>query len=486
MRTKRRKGVVNTTDTEEELIMDIHDIKEKIEGNKHHFLDKNDKVDFIKLSQFIIQELNIVVPKNTKDIMRYDTEEGMYVEGQADVGELVNLCLGGKATSRNTNEIYHFIRNMAGKKESELNKDKFVITLQNGNYNIQTQEFLPHSPEVYTTTKLPITYNKEADCPRIKNFLMEIVNPENVPLVQEIIGYCLLRDYPVHKAVMFVGTGSNGKSTLINLIREFLGDENCSSISLQKLGTDQFSLAELFNRMANLCPDLNKTGLKNTGVFKMITGKDRLTADRKFKQPISFVSFAKQIFSANELPRTDDMSYAFFRRWIILNFPNRFEKATDKKTILKEITTDAELSGLFNFAVQGLRNLLERGAIIETISTAETEKEYLRRSSSADAFTKENLEFNSHGLLEKEDLYETYARWCEKHNLVTEDTRNLTIAITKQIYQARLAQSREFKRKLAWTGIGFKKNSEIITVENESEYEKLDVEENYVGFNTEE
>lgn len=115
--------------------------------------------------------------------------------------------------------------------------DKFdapigFINLKNGVYDLKTGELKPHSPDIIFTNELPIEYNEHVGCPDIMQFLSEVLLPEDVPLVQELIGYCLLRDYPFAKAFMCLGEGANGKSTLLRLMTKLLGEENVATPAL--------------------------------------------------------------------------------------------------------------------------------------------------------------------------------------------------------------------------------------------------------------
>ena len=173
--------------------------------------------------------------------------------------------------------------------------------------------------------KIPIKYNPNADCPKIKEFINQIMREEDVVVLQELAGYCLWKDYPIQKAFALVGEGSNGKSTFLRLLTKLLGKENVSSISLQDLVNNRFAVANLYGKLANIFADLPPEILKDTAKFKMLTGGDIITAEKKFKNPFKFYNYAKLIFSCNRLPVTYDDTTAFFRRWVIINFPNTFD-----------------------------------------------------------------------------------------------------------------------------------------------------------------
>ncbi len=111
---------------------------------------------------------------------------------------------------------------------------------------------------------------------------------------------------------MLFGSGKNGKSTLLNLLISFLGEGNTSNVSLQELCYGKFSRIRLFGKQANIHDDLPNTKLSQTGNFKMLTGESKTEGEMKFRQDtIRFNNYAKLIFSCNELPKTEDTTYAF-------------------------------------------------------------------------------------------------------------------------------------------------------------------------------
>jgi putative DNA primase/helicase len=199
----------------------------------------------------------------------------------------------------------------------------------------------------------------------------------------ELAGYCLYRSYLLHSAWMLSGNGANGKSTYINLIKSFLGSTNVVSISLHELEENRFSKASLYGKLAKLYPDLPSRALYQTGVFKMCTGADPLTGEKKFRGAFNFMNVANFVFSANTVPRSpSDDSDAFFRRWIIIPFPNKFEGDNRDERILAKLTTSTELSGLLSLALKALRELLRRGAFINDEPTEQKRTRYIRLMSS--------------------------------------------------------------------------------------------------------
>ena len=124
-------------------------------------------------------------------------------------------------------------------------------------------------------------------------------------------------------------------------------------------------LVDLFGKLANVFADLDRRALKGTSYFKTIVSGDSIDAERKFKSTFSFTPYAKLIFSANEIPHSSDNTFAFYRRWCIIPFNNKFEGEKADVNLLHKLTTPEELSGLLNRALQGLIRLIDNNGFTE-------------------------------------------------------------------------------------------------------------------------
>jgi putative DNA primase/helicase len=273
--------------------------------------------------------------------------------------------------------------------------------------------------------KIPVKYDPEADCPAIKKFMREITNSEDdMTILEEVLGFCLYREYFIAKSLMLVGDGSNGKSTFLNLAKTFLGQKNVSGRSLQDLELHRFAKADLHSKLANIYADLPDKALQSTGIFKMLTGRDLISAEKKFSHPFHFVNYAKLMFSANKVPEANDDTSAFFRRWIIIIFPKAFTGSNADPYILEKLTTETELSGLLNLALAGLKRLLKTGEFSHSKTTEEVKEDYIRKSSPTAAFLMDCIETDSDAFIEKKSLYVVFAEYCRTLKLptVTQDT----------------------------------------------------------------
>jgi len=364
---------------------------------------------------------NFKVITDDGEIYIYDDAKGRYVLGSLMIkGWLENLY--PYFSIRDFSEIFEHIRNRTFITQDEkvelAKKTSKLILMRNGLFDIQERVLRPFSPEYFITSQpIPIFYDAKANCPTIKKFITEIVKKDDINLIQEMVGYAFLRDMPIHKAFMFIGEGRNGKSTLINVIVKALGYENVSQISLQQITQGGFVISHLKDKLANVYPDLPARALNDTGIFKVLTGGDWITTDRKFKSPISFMNYAKFIFSCNKLPEARDDTKAFYRRWVLINFPNEFPPDKADPDLLSKLTTDSELSGFFNWAMEGLYRLLSNGRFSHSKTTEEVKEQYERLSNSLLAFVKDCLEVDQNGTVTKSELFSAYAEYCRQYNL---------------------------------------------------------------------
>lgn len=360
---------------------------------------------------------------------------GIYIpQAKTVIKEFCRNVLGEAYTTNICNEVIDKISADTFIDE----KDFFDVTnideiaVQNGILNIHTRKLNEFTKEKIFFSKLPITYDHLKKCPNIEtHFDTVLKNPKtDKPILKELFGFLILKEYKIEKAFMFCGTGRNGKGKTLELMKRFLGVENCANIPLQQFETDNFSIGELFKKMANLGGDIDNKALYNTGHFKQLTGRDLISAARKFKTRVHFVNYAKLIFCANELPITYDQTPAFFNRWILLDFPFTFvsqkeldnlEDKTDHKladpSIVDSLATPNELSGLLNCALDALKNLIKQGDFSYSETAEGVKTMWLRKSSSLNGFILDCLKEDWNGTITKKEFRKAYAIYCRANKL---------------------------------------------------------------------
>jgi putative DNA primase/helicase len=256
----------------------------------------------------------------------------------------------------------------------------------------------------------------EEVAPEVVNIFRSWVG-EAWPLLFEVIGYCLFAgEYPFNKAFMFIGDGRNGKSTFLRLVKTILSEENVAGLSLQELTNYRFGPSELYHRLANIFQDIPNKPIGYTGWFKILTGEDYVSAPRKFRDSLYFKNYAKLLFSANELPQVEDLSEAYWRRWIVVEFPNKFP---DNPSFFEENFTREAVEKIIVLSVVAFANVYKSRAFTVKGSEADFKEKWLRSANSIYAYIREGEE-TKRLALEKEaytpadQLYQDYVAWCEE------------------------------------------------------------------------
>ena len=394
--------------------------------------------------------------RDTEEVIYYDN--GFYhYEGEAIIRGDAERVFGEHLNSYRVNEILNHIRRSTYIKREEVNSDLWTLNLENGLFNIKTFEFNTHTPTLLTTIRIPLKYDPEAKCPQIEKFISEIVYPEHVKLIKEIIGYCLYHDYTYQNWFLLHGEGANGKSRLLSLIGKFLGEENVSSIGLQDLN-QRFAPVNLYAKSANVVADMSDADLKRTARLKQLTGGDLITAEPKFKNAFTYFNFAKLIYSCNKVPLTEDKSRAFFRRVIFIPFPNTFTVGENAdEYIMDKITTEEELSGLLNVAVASLKHMIGNGGFSGYLTAEENEELYERASNPVYGFFHDCCELNVEKYIVKMDFTDAFFEYCKEKKVVAFSEK-------KFIQEMRLLTRMEDEqktlengyRKRVWKGITLK------------------------------
>ena len=387
----------------------------------------------------------------------YNYRDGIWIpDGENLIKIEASRRLGQKNTSHRIAETITYIKYNTFIDREEFNKDPYLLALKNGVLNIKTNKLKPHDPKYMINVKIPLIYDPEAECPLFEKFLSEVVDESDIPLIYELFGWCLVRNYEIQKMVMFLGEGANGKSTLLNALKAFLGPENVSNISPQNLSERTFSPAQLHGKLANLYNDVPDKSLRQTGILKQLCGQDSITAEQKFKNPFSFENYAKLLFSCNKLPISRDDTDAWFRRWTFANFPNVFDEKTRDKGILKKLTTPQELSGILNNALEGIIRIEENGAFTNSESTIALREKYLRLADPVAAFCMDCVVEDVEASIPKSELYGHYVAYCKKNKLliVSIDVFGKRIIMVIKTESERLTINE--RRVMCWKGIMLK------------------------------
>ena len=328
-----------------------------------------------------------------------------------------NISIGHipKATVRYVNEVLAHIRAYTHITRDSLEKvQSKYINFKNCLFNLETWKTEDHSPEMKSICQISVTFDKDSKCPKISDFLESVVAEPDINLLCEMAGYCLTMDCSQQKAFMLYGVGSNGKSVFLALLESLVGGNNISSESLQRLEFDKYRTAKLYGKLVNICGDIPDIKMNKSEIFKKLTsGLDWIDAENKYQDPFKFHNTAKLVFSANNIPE-GKKDKAYYRRWVLIEFPNNFEGKNADKSLITKLQTPEELSGFLNLALDGLKRLKENEKFSNEKSIEATQKEYELNSNPIAVFMNDRTQISDEDC-DATILYLEYVDWCNSY-----------------------------------------------------------------------
>jgi len=462
----------HTLDEVIELATTLPEADVAINSKSSYLMETQDgglSLDIEKLINDLLAEYHFATLMDTEETLIYN--EGVWkAKGEAFIKHECQRRVVGKEggvskslTTYKVNEIIGHIRRTTYCDRSMFNRDKWTINLNNGLLDIRNGQLKAHTSQFLSTIRIPVEYEPHADCPRVEQFLGEILKPKDITVIAELFGYCLIPDYSVQRAFLFVGDGANGKSTLLNLLKEFIGRDNCSGVPWHALEQDRFAKSALEGKLVNMFADLPSQSLNCTGSFKMLTGGDSIGTEKKFKGYFTFSNYARLIFSTNKPPKvSDEDSYAFWRRWIIIDFPNEFIGERADKQLLAKLTTKDELSGLLNLAIRGFKRLFEQQDFSYIRSVEETTEMYQRVADPIYAFLQDVCESDPEGWVSKDGIYQRFRKYCLTNGIPLKKPNSFARALQNQThFRVKSARVKIGGTQVAgWQGLRYRKDSE--------------------------
>ena len=421
--------------------------------------EKKKRLDCFVIAKNLSKLYRFLTFSDTSRVFVYD--EGVYKEtGEEFIMKLLEKELGHKLTTYYVNEIINHIKRM-----SLINRGKIIeastnlLCLENGILDMDKLIMMSHNPDLVFFNKLPVVYNHQVDCKKFKKFLFEVCSLVDAKKIQHYIGYCLIRRNLYQKALMLYGPGGGGKSTFLETMRRFFGIENCKSILLQDIEENRFTRIELFGKLANIAPDIPAKALHTSSRFKAIVAGDGISGEKKGKDPFEFIPYCKLMFSANQIPETMDFSEAFFRRWILAEFPQNFEDSAECIPNLRDdFITSNEMSGILNWALEGKKEV----DMFQFADVLDTKIKWLRSSNSVYGFCQDILmEGSKEEWIVREELFKKYLRYCKSWGLkgVSENLFYRRIRNNYEIEVFHPSVGEEEKKQVeAWKGIKWKRN----------------------------
>ncbi|WP_322019997.1 DNA primase family protein [Clostridium butyricum] len=407
--------------TKEKLLQLTEKAEDLICNNKKYDwldIDSKGKAKVIPgvLARYLINNNNFMYCNNNF----YMYKCGVYKKcTEIDVQSIIKATVGDElCTMQLIKNVFGLIQidNTIIKNGDDLNKDLNIINVKNGLYNIEKQQLERHNSNYLSTVQLNVHYSKDAKGDNFNDFLNRMIPvKEQQLLLQELAGYTISGYNNAKKLFIIQGIRDTGKTTFLNVISDIIGKEHISNINLQEI-TNRFNRAELYGKLANISSDLSDEGLSDTGFIKALVGQDIVQAERKGKDPFTFVNKATLIFPCNHLPKilgdnTDD----FLNKIIIIQF-NRQLKENEIDPLFAEKLSN-EKDYVFLWAMEGLKRLIHNNfKFTETLENKKFIKEYKVISNNVLEFIQNYCEISEGVEIGSTCLYNTYKKFCIDNN----------------------------------------------------------------------
>jgi len=398
--------------------------------------------------EWIVENENIIYSNDT--VLLFD--DGTWVPDEPRVARILQELLGGHYGNNVKEEYingYVEVHDEYRVDWAEMSLKPGFAAVENGLLDLMKGEVVRElEPDDRAIVKFPVTWEgMDVECEEWENYLRTSVESTGRPVLQEYVGLCLdTGHYPYKKALMLLGGGDNGKGVFEGVITKMLGNDNVSNDDLRDMG-NQFGLQRLRTMAVNINSDIHGGKIKETSMFKKLTGEDYVRVEPKHETATQMKNPAKMIFAANSIPSVEDAQRAFYARWLLVQFPNRFTKDTDDQYMNADLGLETrikenEISGILAWAVKGYQRLSEQGNFTGTHTAEYNREQWNSYQDTTGTFVRNFIvqgnpvvDEGADGRMPVSEVYELYKKFIRStptgekskrvlHNYITADFRH--------------------------------------------------------------
>lgn len=368
-------------------------------------------------------------PEEDKDDF-YVYENGVYVKcNRNKVKSLIRRYVPvGMASDNMINNVYNLLlcaeSNICTFRD--LDTDEWHINLKNGLYNLKTRRLEAHTPKLRSTIQLDCEYQPEDQYrPVFTRYINDLcgdgsgkVDEEKKAVIQEYMGL-ILSNVKVYRTklciILYSLLGNSGKTQLLNLIGELLGTDKIANIPIQNMNEEsKFSLGSIIGKRLISVGDQTGSDIKDSSIFKQITGGDPIKIEPKNRQPFYYVFPGGMAVACNNLPSfQDDKGGHVFERLCVVPCINTIEKERRDGEILDKMLK--ERNAIFNWFLEGLHRLIDHNfKVTKSAACEEAVKEYREKMDTVYRYLSEFyvITGNRTDTILKADFDTAYVNWC--------------------------------------------------------------------------
>lgn len=312
-----------------------------------------------------------------------------------------------------------------------FDRNKMLLNCQNGTLDLESMDFHEHRADDLLTRKAAVNYQPDVRCERWERFIEEVIvgDTKTRRFLQAWVGYCLTGITTEECAVILYGRSSrNGKSSLCETIAAMLGsyaaNANPSTLAEGRTGNGSGPSADVA-RLRGIrwvqVPEPPQQMVLDAAKLKTMTGGDKITARFLHENDFEFKPEFKLTINTNYLPRIDDLTLFKSDRIHVIPFERHFSKEERDPKLKAALSTPEALSGILNWALEGLRDFKENG-LQESAKMDKALQEYKRTSDKLGRFIEECLpEHADPGhKIRAASVYTDYTSWCRSNGVCAE------------------------------------------------------------------
>ena len=281
-------------------------------------------------------------------------------------------------------------------------------------------------------SRLPVAYNPNAPkTDKWLSFLSELLYPEDIPTLQEFIGYCLIPSNKGQRMMVIKGSGGEGKSQIGAVLSALFGC-NMKDGSIGKISENRFARADLEHVLLCIDDDMRMEALRQTNYVKsIVTAQGKMDLERKGKQSYQGWMYARLLaFSNGDLQALFDRSDGFYRRQLVLTTKEKPSDRVDDPDLAEKMK--AEIEGIFLWAFAGLRRLAANNFKFTESARTRANREAVKRDNNNvyDFLESEGyIRLKADASISSKDCYEIYRMWCEENSLTALKPRSFSDAL---------------------------------------------------------
>ena len=395
-----------------------------------------------------------------------------------------NLGLLGQTVTTGLKSNYIEAFRRVGRNKHPKDAPKKWIQFKNKAFSLKSGKVYKITHDYFFCNPIPWELGKSDKTPIMDKLFEEWVGKDYVPTLKEIIAYCCYANYPIQTLFCLYGSGRNGKTCFLRLLTKFMGGRNICSTDLDLLvgnRSNRFETFKLYKKLVCLMGETNFGILNSSAILKKLTGGDIIGFEKKGKDPFDEYSYAKVLIASNSLPSSEDTSEGFYRRWLIVEFNNKFKEGKD----ILETIPQKEYNNLARNVCNILPQLLEKGEFTNQGTIKDRKQKYIMASNPLPFFIENVCVEDPQGFIRYSSFYMVYSKFLARNNRRVVSRKEFSKLLNMEGYENRktskdgvidyYVEGIRLKESLP-DFLDFHKNR-VSPISNKTEVEKPDIRE---------